>query len=191
MLPLGKKLDLPLACEVKMFVFLSCYCRAEKYWFPQQNTDFWVWEYWKAQIQLGSSGTDKQSLYIHLLPAEMTLLNLDCCPLWKLMSYWVFLHLVSLCRFVPFHNQSNDQRSQGLNGAVPLNAGHVITGNIPESFEEQAEAWPTAPVAKEEEPMETSKPVIGGYKGKKMEGRYRPVSEVRWKWFLSYWKVFW
>ena len=55
MLPLGKKLDLPLACEVKMYFFLSCYCRAEKYWFPQQNTDFWVWEYWKAQIQLGSS----------------------------------------------------------------------------------------------------------------------------------------
>ena len=52
MLPLGKKLDLPLACEVKMYFFLSCYCRAEKYWFPQQNTDFWVWEYWKAQIQL-------------------------------------------------------------------------------------------------------------------------------------------
>ena len=38
-----------------MYFFLSCYCRAEKYWFPQQNTDFWVWEYWKAQIQLGSS----------------------------------------------------------------------------------------------------------------------------------------
>ena len=26
-----KKLDLPLACEVKMYFFLSCYCRAEKY----------------------------------------------------------------------------------------------------------------------------------------------------------------
>ena len=34
MLPLGKKLDLPLACEVKMYFFFSCYCRAEK------STDF-------------------------------------------------------------------------------------------------------------------------------------------------------
>ena len=39
------------------FLVLSCYCRAEKYGFPQQNTDFGVWEYWKAQIQLGSSDT--------------------------------------------------------------------------------------------------------------------------------------
>ena len=29
--PLEKKLDLPLACEVKMYFFLSCYCRVEKY----------------------------------------------------------------------------------------------------------------------------------------------------------------
>ena len=39
----------------KCTFFWSCYCRAEKYGFPQQNTDFGVWEYWKAQIQLGSS----------------------------------------------------------------------------------------------------------------------------------------
>ena len=46
----------------KFTFFLSCYCRAEKYGFPQQNTDFGVWEYWKAQIQLGSSGGDLRQL---------------------------------------------------------------------------------------------------------------------------------
>ena len=53
--------------------FLSCYCRAEKYGFPQQNTDFGVWEYWKAQIQLGSSGVgillkSTRLLFLVMLP---------------------------------------------------------------------------------------------------------------------------
>ena len=48
-----------------MYIFFVMYCRTEKYWFPQQNTDFWVWEYWKAQIQLRSSAIHTASVNQH------------------------------------------------------------------------------------------------------------------------------
>ncbi|XP_071506933.1 EF-hand calcium-binding domain-containing protein 6-like [Diadema antillarum] len=98
-----------------------------------------------------------------------------------LVVYPQFLAVFNRKRFVPFQNRTSEHKPQVL---TVHNDSHPTMDPNKTSDQLQQEAWPAMKVTNqeeedEEEAMETSKPVVQrDIKGKKMEGRYRPVSEI-------------
>ncbi|XP_063970097.1 EF-hand calcium-binding domain-containing protein 6-like [Lytechinus pictus] len=93
-----------------------------------------------------------------------------------LVMYPQFLAVFNRKRFIPYQNHNKVQSHQQESSPPDI-------FRVPESPDEEEQgdemgAWLAQSAANEEEAMETSKPVIERGNTKKMEGRYRPVSEI-------------
>ncbi|XP_001200546.3 EF-hand calcium-binding domain-containing protein 6 [Strongylocentrotus purpuratus] len=93
-----------------------------------------------------------------------------------LVQYSQFLTVFNRRRFIPFQTQPKVQNNQ--HETSPPDIYRVQESPDGEDQEDEMGAWLAQSAANQEEAMETSRPVIGGGKTKKMEGRYKPVSEI-------------